>query len=80
MPTCATALAVCNLDPQHEAHTTVHRPANAIEWAGKKTKKHVFRNLLQPDSPAIESSTEELEAKGLPLNIPAGQALLLEWI
>ncbi|MBE6419033.1 MAG: hypothetical protein E7031_02780 [Akkermansiaceae bacterium] len=76
----ATVLAVCNLDPQHEAHTTVHIPANAIEWTGKKTKKHVFRNLLQPDSPAIESSTEELEAKGLPLNIPAGQALLLEWI
>lgn len=76
----ATLLAVCNLDTEQDAHTHVHIPANAAQWAGKKQQKCVFRNLLTPEEPPIECTLSELDASGLPVNVPAGGALLLEWI
>lgn len=76
----ATVLAVCNLDPTFEAHTHIHIPAHAAEWAGKKQQQCVFRNLLEPAAAEMKSTLSELVSTGLPVTIPAGHALLLEWI
>lgn len=75
----STVLAVCNLDAEHDAVTHIHIPANAIEWAGHRGAQCRFRNLLEPQSPCMECSVADLDAVGLPVVVPAGGALLLEW-
>ncbi len=75
----STVLAVCNLCPVHHVETHVHIPADALAWAGKKPGHCRFRNLLEPAAPVVSIHTDELEAGGLPISIPAGGALLLEW-
>ncbi len=78
-----TVLVVCNLSPHsfpEQENICVHIPAHAVAWSGKKSGSCEFRSLLQPDEPAIPCHTDILEHDGLPLHIPAGQALLLEWI
>lgn len=76
----STVLAVCNLDPDYATHTCIHIPENAIEWAAKKGPHCRFINLLQPGTPALECTLQELSGTGLPVTVPAGDALLLEWI
>lgn len=76
----ATVLAVCNLDPVYDACTHIHIPAGAAEWAGKKLPECRFRNLLEPAAPDLESTLAELSSAGLAVTVPAGGALLLEWI
>ena len=76
----STVLGVCNLDCTTDAVTHVHIPHNALEWAGIKAKSCSFRNMLNPQAPLIECSVEALAQPGLPLNVPAGSALLLEII
>ncbi len=76
----STVLAVCNFCPIHHGETHVHIPANAREWAGKKPGICRFRNLLEPEAPVQETSTEALTTTGLPVSIPPGGALLLEWL
>ena len=76
----STVLAICNLDPLYATQTHIHIPADAVAWAGKKQNKCVFRNLLEPESPCIECTVEELTTKGLNITLAAGHALLLEWI
>lgn len=75
----STVLAVCNLDPDYPASTTIHIPANAVEWAGKRSETCVFTNLLTPTAPGISCTCQELASTGLPISLPAGEALLLEW-
>ncbi len=76
----STVLAVCNFCPIHHVETLVHIPSNAQEWAGKKPGVCRFRNLLEPEAPVQESSSDELATTGLPISIPPGGALLLEWL
>ncbi len=76
----STVLAVCNLCPEHEVHSRVHIPRHALEWAGKKPGPCSFRNLLEPEAPLQELDSATLEAEGLPIVLPAGGALLLEWL
>lgn len=75
----STVLAVCNFHPDEEAVTHVHIPLHACEWAGKKPGKYRFRNLLDTRMPVWEVTQEELDTTGLPVQVPAGGALLLEW-
>ncbi len=75
----STVLVVCNFCPVHTIHSCVHIPADAQGWAGKKPGLCRFRNLLEPEAPVMEIRSEALEAEGLPVTVPAGHALLLEW-
>ncbi len=75
----STVLVVCNLCPVHNIESCVHIPLNAQVWAGKKPGMCRFRNLLEPEARVWEISTETLDAEGLPIAVPAGGALLLEW-
>ncbi len=75
----STVLAICNLCPEHNIASHVHIPADAQNWAGKKPGRFRFRNLLEPSAPIQEISSEELSTEGLPITVPAGGALLLEW-
>lgn len=76
----ATVLAVCNLDEELAAQTAVHIPQHALDWAGCRTEQLRFRNMLQPHEPEMVCTRAELTENGLPVTIPPGQALLLEWI
>ncbi len=75
----ATVLVVCNFSPKQAMNTCVHIPRNAQEWAGKKPGMYSFVDLLKPESPALTVSDEQLDTEGLPVTVPAGEALLLEW-
>ena len=75
----ATVLAVCNLDTEHEAVTHVHIPAHAIEWAGHRGEQCRFRHLLDTQLADVECSCEKLQTVGLPITLPPGGAVLLEW-
>lgn len=75
----ATVLVVCNFSPDHEAVTHVHIPRNAQEWAAKKPGSYRFCNLLHPEEEPIICNDAQLDASGLPVTVPAGGALLLEW-
>lgn len=75
----STILAVCNLDTENEAVTSIHIPANACEWAGKKAGPQRFCDLLDPQAEAVASTSDELQEGGLPVRVPAGSALLFEW-
>lgn len=77
----ATLLVICNLHPTQTAENVcVHIPTHAREWAGRKDGLCRFRNLLTPDAPVQEATAEQLDAEGLPVSVPAGQALVLEWL
>ncbi len=75
----STVLAVCNLCPVHEIRSCVHIPADALAWVGKKPGLCRFRNLLEPTAAPITLPSAALEADGLPITLPPGGALLLEW-
>lgn len=75
----STLLVVCNFNPHEAVETQVHIPRHAAEWAGKKKGTHVFISLLDSDPPIIEVDSEHLEGAGLPVSVPPGQALILEW-
>ena len=75
----ATVLVVCNFSPKQAMNTCVHIPRNAQEWAGKTPGMYSFVDLLKPESPALTVSDEQLDTEGLPVTVPAGEALLLEW-
>ena len=75
----ATLLVVCNFSPVDAVRTRVHIPANACEWAGRKPGQYCFVPLIDAGSPILEISSEELCSKGLPLEVPPGSALILEW-
>ena len=75
-----TLLIVCNFSPVQAADTTVHIPRNACEWARKTAPNFLFTDLLNPASPPIPATPEQLDAVGLPVRVPAGDALVLEWI
>lgn len=78
----ATVLVLCNFSSTEDYRTTVHIPLHAQEWAGKKpepTKEYSFLNLSEPDAAPLCATSAELDTAGLPLTIPAGGALLLEW-
>ncbi len=76
----STVLVVCNFCPVHEVQSLVHIPTHAQAWAGKKPGACRFRNLLEPEAPGLEVSSAQLESAGLPITVPAGGALLLEWM
>lgn len=76
----ATVLVVCNLSPSDDTvELHIHIPRHAQEWAGKKPGSYHFMNLLDPDFPAIQSDDNQLDQIGLPVQLPPGTALLLEW-
>lgn len=76
----STALVVCNFNTAEPAETCIHIPANAREWAGKKPGVCRFADLLEPSAQPLEATTDELDAQGLPVVVPPGGALLLEWL
>lgn len=75
----ATVLVVCNFDATSPADTTIHIPADACAWAGRKAPLATFRHLLSPSLPPIETSLAALQSAGLPVQVPPGGALILEW-
>lgn len=75
----ATVLVVCNLSPDVAADTWVHIPQHAIEWCRCRSQVCAFRNMLHPEAPVQKASCEQLVTEGLHVQIPAGDALLLEW-
>ncbi len=76
----STVLVVCNLCPVHEIHSHVHIPAEAQAWAGKKAAQPCcFRNLLEVDAAEQRLAAAALAKEGLPVFLPPGGALLLEW-
>ena len=75
----ATVLVVCNFHPQQDFTTCIHIPQNAQDWCAKKPGVHTFRNLLDPAAPPLSATAAELDAGGLPVSVPAGSALILEW-
>ncbi|MCQ2366375.1 MAG: alpha-amylase family glycosyl hydrolase [Akkermansia sp.] len=75
----STVLVVCNLHPTLDFTTRVHIPENAREWCAKKPGPQSFRNLLDPAAQPLFATAEELDAAGLPVTVPAGTALFLEW-
>lgn len=75
----ATLLLVCNFDTTAPATTSVHIPADACQWAGRKTTDCTFRDLLNPAAPEWQISLQHLQAEGLPVQLPPGGAMLLEW-
>lgn len=75
----ATVLVVCNFHPERDFATSVHIPQNAQEWCGKKPGPQVFRDMLTPEAPPLSAMAEQLDASGLPISVPAGSALILEW-
>jgi hypothetical protein len=75
----STVLVVCNFSPHESMHTHVHIPANAIEWAGKKPGSYTFRPLLDGAAPEMQIDSTTLQTQGLPVSIPPGSALILEW-
>lgn len=76
----ATVLVVCNLNPSAAVDTRVHIPQHAIEWCRCRSSQCTFRNMLHPESPLSKISCEQLVSEGLPVQLPAGGALLLEWL
>lgn len=79
----ATVLVLCNFSGTETYTTALHIPLHAQEWAGKKpvpSKEFSFLNLLSPQGLPLTATSEELTTSGLPLTIPAGGALVLEWV
>ncbi len=75
----STLLLVCNFDSSAPADTYIHIPADACEWAGRRSDCATFRDLLNPTAPDLCATTQQLHEPGLPISIPPGGALLLEW-
>lgn len=75
----ATLLIVCNFAPDHEYVTRVHIPRDAQNWAAKKPGTYRFCNLMEAEMPPIICDDKELDSEGLPVSVPAGKALILEW-
>lgn len=78
----ATVLVLCNFSETESFTTSLHIPLHAQEWAGKKptpAKEYSFINLLRPEAEPLSATSEQLAGTGLPLCIPAGEALVLEW-
>ena len=75
----STLLVVCNFHPVETARTHVHIPSHACEWAGKKPGTYHFVPLIDVSNPILESTLDELDSIGLPVEIPPGKALILEW-
>lgn len=75
----STVLAICNFSPNTPVETCVHIPDDAIRWAGKKPGAYSFLNLLRPDEPPLQIDSVALQSSGLPISLPPGAALLLQW-
>lgn len=78
----ATVLVLCNFSAEETYETSLHIPLHAQEWAGKKpapSREYSFLNLLDPAAQPLSATSEELATTGLPLRIPAGGTLVLEW-
>ncbi len=75
----STVLVVCNLHPSQDFTTSIHIPENALAWCAKKPGVQTFCNLLEPAAAPLAATAEELDTSGLPVTVPAGTALLLEW-
>lgn len=75
----STALVVCNFSPTAPARVRIHIPRHAQEWARKLAGSFTFADLLEPAAPAIPATPDLLDTDGLPLDLPAGGARILEW-
>ena len=75
----STVLVVCNFSPHEPMYTHVYIPANAIEWVGKKPGSYTFRPLLDAAAPEMQIDSTILQTQGLPVSIPPGSAIMLEW-
>lgn len=75
----ATLLLVCNFDTTAPATTSIHIPADACQWAGRKVADCTFRDLLNPEALECHATLQQLQTVGLPVQIPPGGAMLLEW-
>lgn len=79
----STVLVLCNFSSDTSFDTAVHIPLHAQEWAGKKpttAREYSFLNLLAPGAEPLVATSGELAAGGLPVSLPAGGALVLEWV
>ena len=75
----ATLLLVCNFDTTAPATTFIHIPADACQWAGRKVAGCTFCDLLNPAAPEYYATLQQLQTEGLPVHVPPGGAMLLEW-
>ena len=75
----STVLVVCNFSPTEAFETSVHIPANACEWAGKKPGEYCFVPLLDTTGPILKANQEQLLSSGLSITILPGKALMFEW-
>lgn len=75
----STVLVVCNFSPDVDADTRIHIPADAAQWSHHVSPSSVFVDLLNPSAPPLPTTAEELDTTGLPVHVPAGDALVLEW-
>ena len=75
----AAVLVVCNFSTHAPAHTRVHIPRHAQEWARKLGPGFLFADLLNPAAPPIPATPEMLDTPGLPIELPPGGACILEW-
>ena len=57
----------------------MHIPRDAQNWAAKKPGTYRFCNLMEAEMPPIICDDQELDSEGLPISVPAGKALILEW-
>lgn len=75
----STVLAVCNFDATQTTTTRVSIPADACRWASRSSHWHCFRNLLHPTAADLEVECTADGTLELPVELPPGGALLLEW-
>lgn len=76
----STVLCVCNFSPDREMHTRIHIPEHAQEWAGrKKNGTHRFTDLMNRDAEQLILDADVPATLGIPVTVPPGGALLLEW-
>ncbi len=75
----STVLVICNFDTSAPAQTWVHIPEHACDWAGKTAQEYRFCNLLNPTAPDVSITRNALAGEGLPVQLPPGGGLLLEW-
>lgn len=75
----STVLAVCNFSPVAEVHTSIHIPEHACSWSRHRSSDCTFHNLLHPTAPDLSATLQQLQTEGLPVSLPPGGALLLEW-
>lgn len=79
-------LVLCNLSPKQDVvDLGIHIPDNARQWASKGERLQRFKPVLfcgesPPLAEVIALESAQLSSTGLPVSLPAGTGLVLEWL